>query len=57
MDKSRVGKGFFGAMASRVVTVAFEGVEARKVDVEVQLTGCQTVFVIVCLADKAVAES
>jgi magnesium chelatase family protein len=44
-------------MASRVVTVAFEGVEARKVDVEVQLTGGQTVFVIVGLADKAVAES
>ena len=26
-------------MASRVVTVAFQGVEARRVDVEVQLTG------------------
>ena len=26
-------------MAARVVTVAFEGVEARRVDVEVQLTG------------------
>lgn len=44
-------------MAARVVTVAFEGVEARRVDVEVQLTTGQQVFVIVGLADKAVAES
>jgi magnesium chelatase family protein len=42
-----------------VVTVAFEGVEARRVDVEVQLVGNdqQTVFAIVGLPDKAVAES
>jgi magnesium chelatase family protein len=44
-------------MAARVVTVAFEGVEARRVDVEVQLTTGQQIFVIVGLADKAVAES
>lgn len=44
-------------MAARVVTVAFEGVEARRVDVEVQLTTGQAAFVIVGLADKAVAES
>ena len=44
-------------MAARVVTVAFEGVEARRVDVEVQLTTGQHVFVVVGLADKAVAES
>ena len=44
-------------MAAKVVTVAFEGVEARRVDVEVQLTTGQQVFVIVGLADKAVAES
>ena len=46
-------------MAARVVTVAFEGVEARRVDVEVQLVGNdqQTVFAIVGLPDKAVAES
>lgn len=44
-------------MAARVVTVAFEGVEARRVDVEVQLTTGQQAFVIVGLADKAVAES
>lgn len=44
-------------MAARVVTVAFEGVEARRVDVEVQLTTGHAAFVIVGLADKAVAES
>ena len=42
-------------MAARVVTVAFEGVEARRVDVEVQLTTGQHAFVVVGLADKAVA--
>ena len=44
-------------MAARVVTVAFEGVEARRVDVEVQLTTGHAAFVIGGLADKAVAES
>ncbi|NQE62055.1 YifB family Mg chelatase-like AAA ATPase [Caulobacter sp. RHG1] len=44
-------------MAAKVVTVAFEGVEARRVDVEVQLTNGQQAFVIVGLADKGVAES
>ncbi|MFI4975213.1 MAG: YifB family Mg chelatase-like AAA ATPase, partial [Caulobacterales bacterium] len=44
-------------MAARVVTVAFEGVEARRVDVEVQLTGGHIMFSVVGLADKAVAES
>ena len=44
-------------MVARVVTVAFEGVEARRVDVEVQLTGGEVRFVVVGLADKAVAES
>src|ERR1700733_13069969 len=44
-------------MVAHVVTVAFEGVEARRVDVEVQLTGGQVVFIVVGLADKAVAES
>ncbi|HWW26481.1 MAG TPA: magnesium chelatase domain-containing protein, partial [Caulobacter sp.] len=44
-------------MAAKVVTVAFEGVEARRVDVEVQLTGGAQVMVIVGLGDKAVAES
>ena len=44
-------------MAGRVVTVAFEGVEARRVDVEVQLTSGTVHFAVVGLADKAVAES
>jgi magnesium chelatase family protein len=44
-------------MVARVVTVAFEGVEARRVDVEVQLTGGAVYFAVVGLADKAVAES
>ena len=44
-------------MVARVVTVAFEGVEARRVDVEVQLTGGTPFFVVVGLGDKAVAES
>jgi magnesium chelatase family protein len=44
-------------MAARVVTVAFQGVEARRVDVEVQFTGNESFFVIVGLGDKAVGES
>jgi magnesium chelatase family protein len=46
-------------MVARVVTVAFEGVDARRVEVEVQMTAPfgQATFNIVGLADKAVAES
>lgn len=44
-------------MVAKVVTVAFEGVEARRVDVEVQLTSGDAVMVVVGLGDKAVAES
>lgn len=44
-------------MVSRVRTVAFEGLEARDVDVEVQITNGLPAFTIVGLADKAVAES
>jgi magnesium chelatase family protein len=44
-------------MAARVVTVAFQGVEAQPVDVEVQLTGGEQKFMLVGLGDKAVAES
>ncbi len=44
-------------MASRVVSVAFEGVEARRVDVEVQTVGGLAAFVVVGLADKAVGEA
>jgi len=46
-------------MLATIATVAFEGVEARRVDVEVQLVGNDgpMVFAIVGLPDKAVAES
>ena len=44
-------------MAAGVVTLAFQGVEARRVDVEVQLTGGEQKFMLVGLGDKAVAES
>jgi len=44
-------------MAARVVSVAFEGVEARRVDVEVQAVGGLSAFVVVGLADKAVGEA
>ncbi len=44
-------------MVARVVTVAFEGVEARRVDVEVQVSSGAVAFVVVGLGDKAVAES
>ncbi len=44
-------------MAARVVTVAFQGVDARPVDVEVQLTGGEAHFILVGLGDKAVGES
>jgi len=44
-------------MAARVVSVAFEGVEARRIDVEVQAVGGQAAFVVVGLADKAVGEA
>jgi magnesium chelatase family protein len=44
-------------MAARVVTVAFQGVEAVRVEVEVQLTTGAFAFVVVGLGDKAVAES
>lgn len=44
-------------MAVRVATVAFEGVEARPVDVQVQIAPGSVVFNVVGLGDKAVAES
>ena len=44
-------------MLARIVTLAFEGIDARRVDVEVQLTGGTTAFVIVGLGDKTVGES
>src|SRR5918911_1872972 len=44
-------------MVARVSTVAFEGIDARPVDVQVQISPGNVVFMIVGLADKAVAES
>ncbi len=44
-------------MYARVSTVAFEGIEARAVDVQVQIGPGLPAFNIVGLADKAVAES
>ena len=44
-------------MVVRVSTVAFEGVETRPVDVQVQISNGNVVFNVVGLGDKAVAES
>jgi magnesium chelatase family protein len=44
-------------MVARVTTVAFVGVEARRVDVQVQVAPGMPGFSIVGLPDKAVAES
>jgi magnesium chelatase family protein len=44
-------------MVQRVSTVAFEGVEARTVDVQVQVAAGMPAFAIVGLPDKAVSEA
>jgi magnesium chelatase family protein len=44
-------------MVARVSTVAFEGIEARQVDVQVQIVPGIVVFTIVGLPDKAVSEA
>src|SRR6185436_9537579 len=44
-------------MFARVTTVAFEGIEARPIDVRVQIGPGMPHFTIVGLPDKAVAES
>jgi predicted ATPase with chaperone activity len=44
-------------MVIRIATVAFEGIEARPVDVQVQIANGNVVFTVVGLGDKAVAES
>ena len=44
-------------MVTRVSTVAFEGIDARPVDVQVQIAPGNVAFMVVGLADKAVAES
>ncbi len=42
---------------AHIYTVAFEGVEAREVDVQVHIADGMPIFAVVGLADKAVAES
>ncbi|MDE2017351.1 MAG: YifB family Mg chelatase-like AAA ATPase [Hyphomicrobiales bacterium] len=44
-------------MVVRVATVAFEGIEAKPVDVQVQISSGNVFFGVVGLGDKAVAES
>lgn len=44
-------------MISRVTTFAFEGVDPKPVDVQVQLSGGLPNFIVVGLPDKAVGES
>ncbi len=44
-------------MVTRVSTVAFAGIEARAVDVQIQITPGNVAFTVVGLPDKAVAES
>jgi len=44
-------------MVVRVATVAFQGIEARPVDVQVQVSNGSVVFNVVGLGDKAVTES
>jgi magnesium chelatase family protein len=44
-------------MYGTIATVAFVGVEARAVEVQVRITPGQQTFAIVGLPDKAVAES
>src|SRR5690606_8346678 len=45
------------AMVERVTTVAFQGIEARAVDVQVQVAPGLPAFSVVGLADKAVSEA
>ena len=44
-------------MVQRVSTVAFEGIEARAVDVQVQVAPGLVAFNVVGLGDKAVSEA
>ena len=44
-------------MVMRIATVAFEGIDARAVDVQVQISPGNVAFAVVGLPDKAVAES
>src|SRR5687767_13126494 len=45
------------SMVQRVATVAFEGIEARAVDVQVQVAPGMPAFTVVGLPDKAVSEA
>jgi hypothetical protein len=54
-EKRQARKSF--QMVTRVSTVAFEGIEARQVDVQVQIAAGNVAFILVGLPDKAVAES
>jgi hypothetical protein len=47
------GLGVKAKMVQRVATVAFEGIEVRPVDVQVQVAPGMPVFAIVGLPDKA----
>ena len=44
-------------MVARINTVAFQGIDVRPVDVQVQISNGLPAFTIVGLPDKAVAES
>lgn len=44
-------------MSARVVTLAFRGVEAVPVDVQVQFTSGEPAFFLVGMGDKAISES
>ena len=44
-------------MVARVATVAFEGIEAKPVDVQAQIMPGKVLFNLVGLPDKAVGES
>jgi Subunit ChlI of Mg-chelatase len=44
-------------MVQRVATVAFEGIEARAVDVQVQVAAGLPAFIVVGLPDKSVTEA
>jgi magnesium chelatase family protein len=44
-------------MVAHVATVAFDGIEAKAIDVQVQMLSGMPVFAVVGLPDKAVAES
>jgi magnesium chelatase family protein len=54
-EKRQARKSF--QMVTRVSTIAFEGIEARQVDVQVQIAAGNVAFILVGLPDKAVAES